>query len=108
MGQESSCEVDIKAMVTKRFGVTFPMFSKITVNGTDCHELYKFLRVGSVLYDAKTDTAKEIPWNFAKFLIDREGKVVNFYPPDVKPNVLAPEIEKLLKNRIMLITIKNF
>lgn len=98
MGQESSCDVDIKAMVTKRYGVTFPLFSKIAVNGQDCHEVYKFLRIGSELYDAATDTVKEIPWNFAKFLVDRNGKVVRFYSPDVKPSVLAPEIENLLKD----------
>ena len=96
MGQESACGVDIKALVTKNYGVTFPLFSKILVNGPDCHELYKFLRTNSSLYDKQTDTAKEIPWNFGKFLLDRNGNVVNFYSPDIKPNVMGPEIEKLL------------
>ena len=96
MGQESGCDMDIKDVVTKRYGVTFPIFSKILVNGTDCHELYKYLRTNSSLYDKATDTAKEIPWNFGKFLLDREGKVVKFYSPDIKPSVLGPDVEKLL------------
>ena len=96
MGQESACDMDIKEVVTKRYGVTFPIFSKILVNGADCHELYKFLRTNSSLYDKATDTAKEIPWNFGKFLLDSEGKVVKFYSPDIKPSVLGPDVEKLL------------
>jgi len=90
--------VDIKALVTKKYGVTFPLFSKIVVNGQNCHELYKFLRIGSELYDSATDTVKEIPWNFTKFLLDRNGKVVKYYSPDIKPNVLGPDVEKLLQD----------
>jgi len=97
MSQESKCEVDIKLMAITTYGVKFPLFSKIEVNGPECHEVYKFLRTQSDLRDQKTDTVKEIPWNFSKFLLDRNGIVMGFYPPTVKPSELAPEIEKLLK-----------
>eukprot|EP00331_Platyophrya_macrostoma_P026559 CAMPEP_0176439992 /NCGR_PEP_ID=MMETSP0127-20121128/20294_1 /TAXON_ID=938130 /ORGANISM="Platyophrya macrostoma, Strain WH" /LENGTH=96 /DNA_ID=CAMNT_0017824409 /DNA_START=217 /DNA_END=507 /DNA_ORIENTATION=+ len=96
MGQESSCELDIKKFVTEKFKARFRLFSKIQVNGQDCHPLYKYLRAGSSLYDPTTKTFQEIPWNFAKFLVDSEGKVVKMYPPDVNPETIEAEIEKLL------------
>lgn len=97
MNQENKCDVDIKQMVREGYKAKFLLFSKINVNGLDCHEVYKFLRNNSELYDAKLDSAKEIPWNFGKFLLDKNGKIVKFYHPDVKPSVIAPEIEKLIK-----------
>ena len=96
MSQESKCDVDIKEMVRKSYKAQFPIFAKINVNGTDCHEVYKFLRNNSELYDSKTETAKEIPWNFGKFLINNKGQIVKFYHPEVKPITIAPEIEKMI------------
>ena len=96
--QESSCEADIKNLVQNTYGVTFPMFSKIWCNGSQTHDLYKYLKTNSELYDAATNTTKDIPWNFAKFLLDSNGKVLKFYSPKVKPSELAPEVEKLLKD----------
>lgn len=96
MGQESGCDLDIKKFVTEKFKAEFRLFSKIVVNGQDCHPLYKYLRAGSNLYDPVTKTFQEIPWNFAKFLVDSEGKVVKMFPPSDAPEIIETDLEKLL------------
>ena len=72
------------------------MFAKVEVNGENTHPLFKYLRHNSELYDKKTGEAKQIPWNFGKFLVDRDGKVVGFYGPRVKPLEMESEIRRLL------------
>ena len=72
------------------------MFSKIDVNGTDAHPLYQFLRMHSPLYTPEDKTASEIPWNFAKFLVDADGKVVHYHGPRDNPLSFTEEIEKML------------
>ena len=72
------------------------MFSKIEINGDNCHPLYKFLRRNSSLHDQKTGKTQEIPWNFAKFLVDSNGNVVQFYPSDVEPKSFRTKIEEIL------------
>ncbi len=73
------------------YGVTFPMFAKIDVNGKGAHPLYVWLRseAGGMLGSA-------IKWNFTKFLIDRTGRVVKRYAPTADPADIAADIEKLL------------
>ena len=95
-GQESKCELDIEEFVRTKFNVKFDMFGKIDVNGVNCHPLYRFLRRNSELYDAKTDTCKEIEWNFVKFIEDRDGKVVAFNGANDKPESFGSLIQKLL------------
>ena len=73
------------------------MFSKINVNGAEAHPVYRYLRCKSELYDESSGKAKEIPWNFAKFLVDRSGKVVAYYSPQTEPNHLKAMIESMLK-----------
>ena len=70
--------------------VTFPVFARIEVNGDGAHDLFKFLRLNSSLNCGK------IGWNFGKFLVNREGKVVGYYGPRTEPNEMIPDIEKLL------------
>jgi glutathione peroxidase len=74
------------------YGVSFPMFAKIAVNGDHAHPLYAFLK------SAKPGLLglRGIKWNFTKFLIDRKGGVVDRYGPTTKPAALAAPIEKLL------------
>ena len=81
---ESFCEVN--------YGVTFPLFAKIDVNGDDAAPLYKYLK------SAKPGLlgTEAIKWNFTKFLIDRKGVVVERYAPKVEPAEIAGDIEKLL------------
>ncbi len=94
--QEPGSEADIKAYAN-RFGVTFPMFSKIFVNGPDTHPIFKYLRANSSLFCKKTKKMKEVPWNFAKFLLDRDGNVKFFYSPNLPPSKLESSIQELLK-----------
>jgi glutathione peroxidase len=74
------------------YGVSFPMFAKIAVNGDHAHPLYAFLK------SAKPGLLglRGIKWNFTKFLIDRKGAVVDRFGPTTKPAALAAPIEKLL------------
>ena len=72
------------------------MFSKIDVNGPNAHDVYKYLRSNSELYNNETKEAGDIPWNFAKFLINGDGHVVGYWGPKTPPLELVPEIEKLL------------
>lgn len=74
------------------YGVTFKMFEKIDVNGDSAHPLYKFLK-----NEKSGIWGKKIKWNFTKFLIDREGNVVDRFSPTTKPSNMKKYIEKLLK-----------
>ncbi len=72
------------------------MFSKIEVNGPNSCEVYKYLRFNSELYEPKKKEVKEIPWNFAKFLVNDEGKVIQYYNPRIDPQAIMADIKKLL------------
>ncbi len=86
-GQEPGTNEEIGAFCKSKYGVTFPMFSKISVKGADQAPLYQFL-TGK---DANPKTAGEIQWNFTKFLVDRNGKVIQRFEPPVEP--LSKELE---------------
>ena len=64
---------------------------KCDVNGANPHEVYRFLRQNSSLYDASTKKAGEIPWNFAKFLVDNNGTVLKYYSPQTDPNDIVKD-----------------
>jgi glutathione peroxidase len=96
MGQELNNDEDIKEFVEKKFEVDFPMFSKIEVNGPNSHPIYKYLKANSQeMSDEKG--LKNIPWNFAKFVVDSQGKVMNFYKPNMKPKEILKDILPILK-----------
>lgn len=82
MGQEPGSNAEIREFCTANYGVTFPMMAKISVKGDDIHPLYKWLtsKEENGVLDA------DISWNFQKFLIDEEGKVVKSFSPRTKPN----------------------
>ncbi|MCL4775598.1 MAG: glutathione peroxidase [Burkholderiaceae bacterium] len=90
--QEPGSEGEIATFCETQFGVSFPMFAKVDVNGDAAHPLFKWLRrqapglLGS----------EAIKWNFTKFLVDRKGRVVERFAPTSAPADLAPAIEKLL------------
>jgi glutathione peroxidase len=90
--QEPGSEAEIGQFCLKNYGVTFPMFAKIEVNGEAAHPLYKYLK------DAKPGLlgTEAIKWNFTKFLIDRNGEPVARYAPQVKPDELEAPVRKLL------------
>ncbi|NDD90936.1 glutathione peroxidase [bacterium] len=90
--QETGSDSEIKQFCSTTFGVTFPMFSKIEVNGPGAHPLYQALKKG-----AKGLLGSEaIKWNFTKFLIDRQGNILERFAPSTSPNSIASSIEKLL------------
>lgn len=90
--QEPGDEAEIRNFCQTQYDVSFPMFSKIEVNGAGAHPLYAYLKS-----QAKGVLGTEaIKWNFTKFLIDREGRVVKRFAPQDKPEDLASEIEALL------------
>jgi len=90
--QEPGAEAEIKTFCQTRFGVTFPLFSKIDVNGANAHPLYKFL----VQTKPGFLGSKRIKWNFTKFLIDREGRPVKRYAPQDKPKSIEGDIQNAL------------
>ncbi|HSJ69920.1 MAG TPA: glutathione peroxidase [Anditalea sp.] len=80
-GQEPGTEEEIKTFCSENFGVTFPMFEKVSVKGVDKHPLYRWLSDK----DLNGWNDKEPAWNFSKYLLDEEGKLVDFYPSAVSP-----------------------
>jgi glutathione peroxidase len=93
-GQEPGTEGEIKTFCESKFGVTFPMFAKIDVNGPSRNPLYAFLTSEATAPDGPGD----IRWNFAKFLVDRQGKVVARYAPTTAPvsEEIVSDLEKAL------------
>ncbi len=90
--QEKGSDSDIAEFCLKNYGVSFPMFSKIDVNGDHAAPLYQFLKseASGLLGSSR------IKWNFTKFLVGRDGKVVRRYAPTTKPEKLAKSIKKAL------------
>jgi len=89
--QEPGSDDEISGFCERNFGVTFPLFSKVEVNGDGAHPLFQWLRQekGGVLGD-------RIKWNFTKFLVGRDGAVVKRYGSTTKPEKIAADIEKAL------------
>jgi glutathione peroxidase len=86
--QEPGDEAEIAAFCERNYGVTFPMFSKVDVNGDDAHPLFDWLR--------GHERGGEIEWNFTKFLVGRDGQVVGHFKTGVEPVELTDDIEKAL------------
>ncbi len=90
-GQEPGTSAEIKAFCSDKYGVTFPMFEKLVVKGEGIHPLYQWL--------LETGPRKDdIEWNFAKFLVGKDGKVIARFVPKEDPNgeAIASAIEKAL------------
>lgn len=90
--QEPGSDSDIQQFCELNYGVSFPVYAKLDVNGDAAHPLFSHLKKAApgIL------GTEAIKWNFTKFLVDRDGKVVNRYAPKDKPQALAADIEKLL------------
>jgi glutathione peroxidase len=93
--QEPGSAGEIGQFCETNYGVTFPMFAKIDVNGANTDPLFRLLKAARPGFLG----LKRIQWNFTKFLVDRGGNVVGRYAPTVDPLKLAPEIEVLLAAR---------
>ena len=92
-GQEPGTAAEIQNFCKVNYGVTFPLFSKIDVNGDNADPLYVYLKKQAPGFLG----TKGIKWNFTKFLIDRKGNVITRYGSSTKPANIAKDIEKLLK-----------
>ena len=91
-GQEPGSEAQIAAFCTSKYDVTFPLFAKVDVNGDNASPLYRYLK------HAKPGLlgTEAIKWNFTKFLVDREGKVVARYAPNDTPESIDADVAKAL------------
>lgn len=90
--QEPGTADEIAQFCALNYGVSFPMFERIEVNGAGTHPLYAWLKASAPGPEGSAD----IEWNFAKFLIGRDGLVVSRHAVGIEPSALAPEIEALL------------
>lgn len=92
MSQDPGSNDEIGQFCSLNYGVDFPMFAKVQVNGDGTHPLFRYLKSG-----AKGLMGSEgIKWNFTKFLVNRDGEVVKRYPPTAKPADLREDIQQLL------------
>ncbi len=87
-GQEPGTNEEIKTFCSSKYNVTFPMYAKISVKGDDKAPLYQFL----------TATGGEIQWNFTKFLVDKDGKVVARFEPKVTPE--SPDVTEAIEKAL--------
>ena len=90
-GQEPGSDADVRAFCSAHYGVTFPMFSKLEVNGSARSPLYAWL----TSRDAKPDGPGDIAWNFAKFVVGKDGKVAARFHPRVEAT--APEVRDAIE-----------
>lgn len=91
-GQAPGEDEEIHSFCTGRYGITFPQFSKIDVNGKNESPLYTFLK-----NEKKGIIGKSIKWNFTKFLVDKNGTVIERFAPTVTPEQIDEKIKGLLK-----------
>lgn len=91
-GQEPGTEAQIQEFCTVRFGVTFPLFARIEVNGSQAHPLFEHLKSSK----AGVLGTEAIKWNFTKFLVGRDGMVRERFGPRTEPVEIEPKIEALL------------
>ncbi|CAG8436429.1 1614_t:CDS:2 [Funneliformis caledonium] len=89
--QEPGTEEEIVQFCSTNYNVTFPIFAKIDVNGTNASSVYEYL---------KSQQSGDIKWNFEKFLIDKNGNVIKRFPSNVKPEEIEKEINPLLKSNL--------
>lgn len=91
-GQDPGSNDEIGAFCQRNYGVDFPMFAKVDVKGPEAHAIFRYLT-----REAKGILGSEsIKWNFTKFLVSKDGKVLNRYAPTTKPESIEEDIEKAL------------
>ena len=91
-GQDPGSNKEIGTFCQRNYGVKFPMFAKVDVKGPEAHVIFRYLtREAKGILGSST-----IKWNFTKFLVDREGNVVQRFSPQKKPAQIEKDIEKLL------------
>ena len=94
MAQEPGTDEEIKTFCSAKYNVTFPIFSKISVKGDDIHPLYKFL----TSKETNPEFGGDIKWNFSKFLIGRDGKIIKRFDSEVVPN--SPQVTQAIETAL--------
>ena len=94
--QEPASNAEIKEFATSKYDATFPLFEKIEVNGSGASDLYKYLKSAQPLELGASEGTEDIAWNFAKFLVDREGTAVARFSPKTTPEEVAQQLEQWL------------
>lgn len=94
--QEPGTNAEIEAFARGKYGVEFEMFEKIKVNGSKAHPLFKYLKSHSDLKESWTGYVIDIPWNFGKFFVDGEGKVLEYVQPYTYPLEMEGQIREWL------------
>lgn len=89
--QEPGDDLEVLRTCREELNVTFPIFAKVNVNGDDAHPLFKWL-----VSETKGLLSSKIKWNFTKFLVDRNGRVVKRFSPTTKPEQIVSDIERLI------------
>jgi len=92
MNQEPLSDEEIQQFCALNYGVSFPVFKKVDVNGSNTHPLFEFLKSNA----RGLLGSKNIKWNFTKFLVNRQGKPVKRFAPQTRPEEMRNEIEKLI------------
>ncbi|EZQ10931.1 MULTISPECIES: glutathione peroxidase [unclassified Acinetobacter] len=90
-GQDPGTHEEIGSFCQRNYGVSFPMFAKVDVKGPEAHVIFRYLTNNS-----KGILGSGIKWNFTKFLIGKDGKVLNRYAPTTKPESIEDDIQKAL------------
>jgi glutathione peroxidase len=92
LSQDPASNEEISEFCQLNYGVSFPMFAKIDVNGDDAHPLFKHLKEAA----PGLLGMNAVKWNFTKFLVDKKGNVIERYAPTTEPLAIAKDIERLL------------
>lgn len=93
-GQEPGSNEEIRQFCSRRYNVTFPMYAKISVKGSDQAPLYRYLTDRQ----AHPETGGDVKWNFTKFLVDRDGRVIGRFEPSVAPE--SPELVQAIEKAL--------
>ncbi|MFB9326852.1 glutathione peroxidase [Paenibacillus aurantiacus] len=96
-GQEPGTNEEVETFCKVNYGVTFPLFAKTDVRGEEAHPLFQYLTEAAPYSGSPDEPAdNSVKWNFTKFLVDREGNVVERFEPSIVPASMKASIEKLL------------
>jgi glutathione peroxidase len=104
---EPGTDREVRDRINKTFRPKFKLFSKIDVNGPNTHDVFKFLRGTSALFDRKENVVKPIYWNFAKFLINEYGQVLYYFDSRHDVELIEPYIYSLVHKESMSIEKMN-
>jgi len=86
---------EIKSLISSKYSLTFPIFSKISLNGPNTHQFYSYLKINTPKLKLSEHSVKNIPWDFSKFILDSDYNIKEFYEPHVDYKVVLEEIEEM-------------